>query len=332
LENKVYKEEDNKMSIIDLHIHTTMSDGSLTPKQVIDEACKNGVSTISICDHDTIEAYTDELFEYAKNKKINIIQGVEISTKSKKVGIHVLGYNYNLNDRNFKDELRKIRNARHDYLYNVSEKLKGLGYFIDFDDLDKIDAVTKAHIALNIINKKKNEPLLIKEFTHIPSKGEFIEKIMNENCPAYVEKKTFSPKEAANIIRNAGGKVVLAHPVAYVHEDNLTDEDIKDIIEEMRPNGIEANYLYVNYNNDLIDETQKWNKFAKDNGLFVTVGSDFHNKDGYKPEIGFVNTKFKLNQQSINLIMQKLGRYRHLDLGSCLKTDTVTWVLLSKIK
>lgn len=294
------------MNKIDLHIHTTISDGNLTPKQVIDEAYNNKVSTISICDHDTIEAYTVELFEYAKNKDINIIQGVEISTKMKKVGIHVLGYNYNLNDINFKNELRKIRNERHDYLLKVSEKLKNLGYFIDVDELDKIDAVTKAHIALNIINKKENESLLIKEFNHIPNKGEFIETIMNENCPAYVEKKTCTPKDAATIIRNAGGKVVLAHPVAYVHEDKLTDEDIKNIVEEMRPDGIEANYLYVNYNNDLIDETQKWNKFAKDNGLFVTVGSDFHNKDGIRPEIGFYNTNFELNPQVNNLIISNL--------------------------
>ena len=264
---------------IDLHIHTNVSDGFYTPKQVIDEAFKNGVSTIAIADHDTIEAYNDELFAYSESKNIKLINAVEISTKISKCGIHVLGYNFNLNDNIFKENLYKIRNARHDYLHNVAQKLNELGYFLNVDELDKIDAVAKAHIALDVINNKQNEKLLLNTFSHIPSKGEFIETIMNENCPAYVKKKTVTPKEAAEIIRAANGKVVLAHPVAYVHEDNLTDEDILNIIKDMNPDGLEANYLYVNRNDKKINEIQKWNQFAQDNNLFVTVGSDFHNKD-----------------------------------------------------
>ena len=85
--------------LIDLHIHTVCSDGVLTPKKVIDEALTNKVSTIAICDHDTIEAYNEELFEYAKEKNIKLILGVEISTKTKKCGIHVLGYNFDLNNK-----------------------------------------------------------------------------------------------------------------------------------------------------------------------------------------------------------------------------------------
>ena len=296
------------MKKIDLHIHTTMSDGSLTPKEVIDEAYKNGVSVISIADHDTIQAYTDELFAYAKSKDIKIIPAVEISTKNGKAGIHVLGYNFNLNDNKFKEKLSRIRNARHDYLHNVSKKLSELGYLLNIDELDKIDAVTKAHIALDVVNNEKNRGKLIQDFGHIPNKGEFIETIMNENCPAYVKKETVTPKEAAEMIREANGKVVLAHPVAYVHEDNFTDEDILNIINEMNPDGLEANYLYVDRNNNKIDETEKWNKFAKENNLFVTVGSDFHSKDGIRPEIGFVNTNFILEDNVVEEIIRNLTK------------------------
>ena len=293
---------------IDLHIHTNVSDGFYTPKQVIDEAFKNGVSTIAIADHDTIEAYNDELFAYSESKNIKLINAVEISTKISKCGIHVLGYNFNLNDNIFKENLYKIRNARHDYLHNVAQKLNELGYFLNVDELDKIDAVTKAHIALDVINNKQNENLLLDTFNHIPSKGEFIETIMNENCPAYVKKKTVTPKEAAEIIRAANGKVVLAHPVAYVHEDNLTDEDILNIIKDMNPDGLEANYLYVNRNDKKINEIQKWNQFAQDNNLFVTVGSDFNNKDDLRPEIGFVNTSFNLSDNEIEEIIQNVTK------------------------
>ena len=82
--------------IIDLHVHTNCSDGSMTPKEVIDEAVKNGVSVISIADHDTIDAYSDELFQYAAAKNVKIIPAVEISTKTGKCGFHVLGYNFDM--------------------------------------------------------------------------------------------------------------------------------------------------------------------------------------------------------------------------------------------
>lgn len=291
---------------IDLHIHTKISDGTLTPKEVIDEAYKNGVSVIAIADHDTTEAYNDELFSYAESKNIKLINAVEISTKNNKVGIHVLGYNFDLNNNEMQEKLYKIRNARHDYLHNVAEKLAQLGYYLNVEELDKIDSVTKAHIALDIINNEKNKGILLENFGHIPNKGEFIESIMNENCPAYVKKETLTPKEAAEIIRCAHGKVVLAHPVAYAHEDNLTDEDIINIIEEMKPNGLEANYLYVNRNNQMINEIEKWKKFAKEHNLFVTVGSDFHNKDGIRPEIGFVNTSFTLEDEEIENIIENV--------------------------
>ena len=238
---------------IDLHIHTTMSDGALTPKEVIDEAHKNGVSVISISDHDSIDAYNDELFTYAESKKIKIINAVEISTRANKAGVHVLGYNFDINDKQFKEKL-------------------------------------------------------LKNFGHIPNKGEFIETVMNEGCPAYVKKETVTPKEASEMIRAAHGKVVLAHPVAYIYEDNLTDTDILNIIKDMQPDGLEANYLYVDRNNNKINEVEKWNRFANENGLFVTAGSDFHIKDGIRPEIGFVNTSFTLNPNVIDEIIANLTK------------------------
>ena len=295
-----------KMKRIDLHIHTTMSDGAFTPKQVIDEAYKNGVFVMAIADHDTTESYTDELFEYAKSKNIKLIPAVEISTKASKAGVHVLGYNFDWKDEKFKEELFKLRNIRHDYLHDVAKKLEEIGYYLNVEELDKIDAVTKAHIALDIVNNEKNKAKLMNDFGYIPSKGEFIETIMNENCPAYVKKRTVSPKQAADIIRESNGKVVLAHPVAYVHEDGFTDEDILNIINDMKPDGLEANYIYVDRNNNLINETKKWNEFAKENNLFVTIGSDFHNKDGIRPEIGFVNTNFTLTEEEVDKIVKNI--------------------------
>ena len=294
------------MKQIDLHMHTNKSDGELTPKQIIDEAVKANLQAISITDHDTIDAYTDETIKYAKEKGIKLIVGVEISTKSDRCGIHVLGYNFDLNNEEFKQKLDRIRNARHDYLKAVAKKLEKLNYKINVEELDKIKSVTKAHISIDIIENEENKEELLKQFGHIPNKGEFIETIMNENCPAYVQKVTVTPETAAEMIRKAGGKVVLAHPVAYANEDNMTVEEVQQLINKMKPDGLEVYYIYTNRNNEYINEIDKWIKLAKDNNLFSTIGSDFHIKDGHHSEFGMCNVGVKLEEETIKEILSNL--------------------------
>ncbi len=292
--------------LIDLHIHSNLSDGELSPKEIIDKAVNNGVSVIAIADHDTTLAYNDELFNYAKENNVKLITAVEISTKYKGIGIHVLGYNFDINNMKLKEKLYAIRNARHIYLHDVATKLKEFGYIIDVDSLDKIDAVTKAHIALNIVENIENKELLLKTFGHIPSKGEFIETIMNEGCPCYVEKESISPKEASDLIREAGGKVVLAHPVAYKYEDGLSDDDILNLVKEMKPDGIEANYIYLEKNSSKINESAHWNNLAKHHNLITTIGSDFHKNDGIHSDIGLINEDIVLNDNEINSIIDNI--------------------------
>ena len=294
--------------IIDLHIHTTCSDGELTPREVIDMAIKNKVSVISITDHDTIGAYEEELFDYAKDNNIKIIPGVEISTKNDKCGIHVLGYNIDLNNEEFKNKLEKLRNSRHEYLYQVADKIQELGYIIDIIELDKIEAVTKAHIAMNVISNDKNKDILMKQFGHIPNKGEFIETIMNEGCPAYVKKNTITPREAVELIENASGIAVLAHPVAYKYEDDFTDEDIINLVRDMRVGMIEANYVYVDKNNKKINECDYWRDFAYRNSLKTTIGSDFHKDDGIRPIIGLIGENIKLSDKEVDEMIDNLER------------------------
>ncbi|MBO5141403.1 MAG: PHP domain-containing protein [Clostridia bacterium] len=290
---------------IDLHIHTDVSDGELTPKKIIDRAYNNGVSIISITDHDTVDAYTEDLYEYACSKGIKIISGVEISSKTSKATMHILGYNIDINNYEFKEQLRLLRNSRHEYLHNVGKRLSELGYIVNIEKLDKIDAVTKAHIALDIVNNKANEELLLREFNHIPKKGEFIEAIMNEGCIAYVEKKTVTPKEASQLIKKAGGIVILAHPVVDERKDKFTVEEIMNIVKEAEIEGLEANYISIE--NDMkIDECEKWNKIAKENNLMTTIGSDFHKKDGSHPDIGLINENINLNDEEIERIINNL--------------------------
>ena len=293
--------------IIDLHIHTICSDGQKTPFEIIDIARDRKIDTISITDHDTVDAYTDELIEYAKKNNVNLIPGVEISTRNNKCGIHVLGYNYDLKNNNFRNKLAELRNNRHKYLFDVAKKLNELGYIVNVDELDKVESVTKAHISLDIIGNEKNHDLLMKEFGHIPSRGEFIETIMNEGCSAYVKKETVTPKEASELIKSAGGKVVLAHPVAYINEDGLTEKEILDIINDMKVDGIESYYVYINKNNEKIEDIMRWVKFADDNGLFKTIGSDFHNEDNIHPTIGLLNENINISTEEVNRIIDNIS-------------------------
>ena len=291
---------------MDLHIHTSCSDGSMTPKEVIDEAFNNGVSVISIADHDTIDAYNEELFQYAESKNILVIPGVEISTKTRKCGFHVLGYNFDIKNKNLIQQLSALKNARHDYLYRVSEKLNELGYLVNVSVLDQIESVTKAHIYFDVVNNPKNQKVLMDNFGHIPDKGEFIESVMNEGCPEYVKKTTICPREAADLIHSAGGKVILAHPVAYKYEDNFTPEDILRLVQEMRADGVEANYIYIDKDNNKINEIDFWNRFAEEYNLKTTIGSDFHNKDNTHPEIGLVGEKINLPGDYIDNLLSWL--------------------------
>lgn len=300
-------ERRQRQRIIDLHVHSNCSDGAKTPKELIDMAVNNGVEAIAIADHDTVMAYTPQLYDYATSRGVKLITAVEVSTKlNGKVGIHILGYNFDIHNSELNDMLYQSRNSRHIYLVRVAEALNKLGYIVNVAELDKVDAVTKAHIALDVISNSANADLINKNFGHIPSKGEFIETVMNEGCPAYVLKPSITPQYAGEVIKRAGGKVVIAHPVAYVYEDGLEEKDIDRLIEEMQPFGLEVNYIYTDRYDKIIDECDRWHMVAKKHNLIATIGSDYHTTDGIRPEIGLINTNLRLSNEEVKTLLTKL--------------------------
>ncbi|MBP3631090.1 MAG: PHP domain-containing protein [Clostridia bacterium] len=291
---------------IDFHIHTNCSDGALSPCEVVELAKANGVIAMSIADHDTIDAYNQTLFECAQKSNVVLIPAVEISTTYFGVGFHVLGYGIDLKNENLRATLAMLKNARRDYLFNVAKALNNLGYYVDIEKLAKLPSVAKSHIALDAVEQECNREALLKQFGNIPNKGTFIETLMNEGCPAFVEKYRISPIEASKIIHNAGGKVVLAHPVAYIYEDGLSESQIKDLIVKMDADGVESYYIYTDKDDNIIDECNKWGMIANELGKFKTIGSDFHVSDEHRPEIGFVNTTLELNEEQIQEIINNL--------------------------
>ena len=136
---------------------------------------------------------------------------------------------------------------------------------------------------------------------------EIIEDVMKQpNCEvlisgedvAYIKPKTKEYYDRMTKIVKYKGKIV--------DDFSQIQEDILKIVKDMNPDGIESNYIYIDKDNNEFDECEKWNRFAKNNNLFVTVGTDFHNSDGIRPEIGFVNTNFVLTYIEIDSILKNL--------------------------
>lgn len=301
------------MERIDLHIHSNCSDGKLSPKQVIEKAFQNGVSIMAFADHDSVKAYQPDVVSFAKEKGIKLIVGAEFSTKFNGVGYHILGYNFDINNKELNETLDCLQNARQNYLLDVSKKLQELNFIVNTNFLQSVPSVTKAHISQNVIENPENSEALKLWFGHIPSKGEFIEAVMNEGCPAYTQKFSITPHQASKIIHNAGGVVVVAHPVAYAHEDKQTAEDILTLAKQINADGIESNYLYVNAKDEFFDECDFWNNLAERNGFVSTVGSDYHTSDGIRPEIGFANYNLILTQNQIDAMFKLLKLKREED-------------------
>lgn len=294
------------MTEIDLHIHSTKSDGSLTPEQILKEAKRNGVKFLAITDHDTVAGLSEDTFEKAENLGLKLIPGVEISTRCNGKGFHVLGYNFDTKNKELLKLLEKVRNNRKKYLSDVNEKLKELGFVMDIEKLSKVESVTKANIALDIVTNPANKQKLEEVFGTVPARGEFIETIMNEGCPGFVRKESILPEEAGNAIRNAGGKVVLAHPVVYFRKDKVSVDMIEDVLNRLKPDGLEANYLYFDKFNNMFDDIDFWKDFAEKHGLFQTVGSDFHLDDGVRAKIGFKNYDLTLSKENVEKILNCL--------------------------
>ena len=186
------------------------------------------------------------------------------------------------------------------------KKLKELGYIVYVDELSQFKIVTKAHIASHIVQNKENEKLLLRDFGHVPQRGEFIETLMNEGCPAYVKKESITPMEASQLIKEAGGIVVLAHPVCYEHEDHINVESITHLVKEMNADGIEAIYMYIDQKNNKINDIEKWKNFALKNHLLYTMGSDFHMDDGIHPQIGLINEQVYIQNNDIQWLKKKM--------------------------
>lgn len=245
--------------MVDLHTHTTASDGTYEPHQSVKRAQEKGLKALAITDHDTVAGIA-EAIEASEKWGIEVVPGIEISTVDQGKDIHVLGYYIGIEDQRFLTRLQELRNTRNKRNEMIVENLQKLGIDITLEEVSqrrKMDEgnIGRPHIA---------EVLMAKGI--VSAMEEAFREYLGQNAKAYANPPRITPQDAINWIKEAGGVPVLAHPGLYGPDNGLLKRLIDNGLE-----GIEA------YHSDHDAEQERYySQLAEQHGLIVTAGSDFH--------------------------------------------------------
>ena len=272
----------------DLHIHTTYSDGSFTPQEIVDKAKKAGFKAIAISDHDTLEGIKPAV-KYAEDKDIEVIPAIEFSTFRGKAEIHILGYFIDYEDKFLKEKVQKIYDSRKKRAQKMVELLNQENVDITFDEVRNVagdDYIGRPHIAKLMVQKG-----------YIDEMGDaFTEDYIGNGGRAYVKKYKISPVEAIKLIKDSGGIPVLAHPVFINHGEPLRKDDIK----EMKANGLVGIEVYHSKHNT--DNANYYKEIANELGLLITGGSDFHGENSPGVKLGDI----RLDDSHVKKLKEKV--------------------------
>lgn len=272
------------MGKIDLHIHTTASDGRYTPAEIVSMSYERGLSHIAICDHDSINGIQPAQAAAAKLGSLTVIPGVEINTDIPSGELHLLGYYFDMENPELNEMLEQLRNSRLDRAMKMVEKLKKHGVNIDYSRVREIagtGSVGRPHIAQAMLEKG-----------YITNFKEAFVKYISRGGLAYVERDKITPAEATQLILRAGGIPVLAHP--------FTSENPEPLIAELKTVGLMG--LEVYYNNYTPEQVQELLKIGEKYQLIATGGSDFHGLDAMsEPQLGMVDVPPEVINRLIEL-------------------------------
>lgn len=242
----------------DLHLHSTFSDGMFTPKELISKAHESQIQGISITDHDTISAYSSELFHYAKEMNVELLTGVEISSALRNETIHILGYGFDYNSHKLSDFLKEVRQKRNNRNRAILKKLAVYGIKISEDELYRetpdSSSVGRPHIAYLMVKKG-----------YVSDFRAAFQEYLKDGAKCYVEGEKFTPGDVIKALHEVKGKAVLAHPHL------IKDFTIIQALIEMDFDGIEAYYGKMTP-----DKEKRWVKIGEKKGWIITGGSDYH--------------------------------------------------------
>lgn len=248
------------MERLDLHLHTTHSDGGLPPAEVVALAHRAHVTALAITDHDTVMGIP-EAMEAGARFGMEIIPGIEISSRSDRHELHILGYFFDFKDSTLLGHLERFRRARHVRNPQMIERLNRLGIEITYEEvkaLAQTDAIGRPHIARVLMQKG-----------YVKSAKEAFDRYLAEGAAAYVSRELPTPAEAIAMIRAAHGVAALAHP-SWLDRS----EGIYKTCEQLKSAGLAAVEVY--YSTHRPEQTAQYVETAHRLDLLLTGGSDFH--------------------------------------------------------
>ena len=261
------------MQNIDLHMHSIYSDGTYAPAELVTYAKKKGLSAISLTDHDTIDGL-DEARHQSGLLGMRFINGVEINSfcylNNRKINIHVLGYSFVANK--MKPYMAKLKALRNEHNEAIIKALHEIGIEIRYTDMgvqSEKNIITRLNFAKALVQKGYSETV-----------GEALDKYLHKGGAAYVEYNNHSFSVVAQLIHDAGGIVSLAHPAEY----GLNETETESLVISLKRAGLDA--IECIHPSQGVLYSHKIVNLAKQNGLSLTGGSDFHGKNDDGIDLG----------------------------------------------
>jgi predicted metal-dependent phosphoesterase TrpH len=269
---------------VDFHLHTTASDGTLTPTELVKLLAGNGLKLIAITDHDSLEGIAEAKRELANHPQMTLIPGVEISADMDESEVHVLGYHLDENDPDLHEVLVNFRKGREGRGEQMVEKLNEMGFAISWErvvELAQGGAIARPHVARALLEKG-----------YITELKEAFDNYIGRGGPAYVSREKMSPEESVELIRKFGGVPVLAHPT-YT-------KDPESLVASLVPKGLAGMEVYYkSYNEETV---QSLLEISQRHGLLALGGSDYHaNHEGDEVEPGLVGPPVENGQRLLEM-------------------------------
>ena len=257
---------------IDLHTHTTASDGSLPPSQVVCYAKEKGLKAIAITDHDTTEG-NKEAIKQGIREGIEVVPGVEISVDYSPGTMHMLGYFLTTEDTSLQKKLNLLQDSRADRNPKIIAKLNQLGLALTYDDVIKESGggqTGRPHMAKVLMKKGYTKSI-----------QEAFDKYLGKGAPAYIDKFRLSSEDAITMITNAGGIPVLAHPFTLYCRSS---DELEALVIKLVNQGLKGIEVYYSEHDE--QQTSHYCLLAKRHNLVITGGSDFHGKNMQGIDLG----------------------------------------------
>jgi predicted metal-dependent phosphoesterase TrpH len=265
-------------SFVDLHCHSTASDGTLKPAEVVRLAVEVGLSALALTDHDTIGGVEEAAAE-AKRLGLDFLPGIEISAEYPQPGtLHLLGYGIDPQSATLRDLTKTLLAGRDNRNPKIIDKLQKLGVSITMDELEREaggKVMGRPHIAAILLRKG-----------YVSSIKQAFDKYLAPGGAAYFDKERLSPAQAISMILECGGLPVLAHPIQLrYHNDAELERIVKDLL-DLGLAGIEV--IHSDHGSELIE---KYTALASRFHLLKTGGSDFHGSNKTRIQLGTANGK-----------------------------------------